>query len=96
MLATRDITILREFKQFRNRLNSDTRKAKIAYYEVMLSRIKSYPAKIWKQVNYLTGRTVPCNTSKQINVNDITLERKELANAIIHYFVNVQCNMKLN
>lgn len=88
-LATRDIAILREFKRFRNKLNSDTRKAKLAYYEATFSRIKSEPAKIWKQVISLTGRTATSNTPKQVKVNNIILEGKELANAINQYFVNV-------
>lgn len=32
---------------------------------------------------------MPCNTPKEIKVNDTILEGKELANAINHYFVNV-------
>lgn len=87
-LESRDASLFKEFKKFRNKLNSDIKKAKCIYYESMFSRIRGDPAKIWRQVNCLTGRNFSPVRADQIAING-SLRGKELADEINKHFVNI-------
>lgn len=55
-IKTRDPEIRKAYKRFRNKLQSDLKRAKREYYERLFFHIRDQPKKIWDTVNEITSR----------------------------------------
>lgn len=77
-MKTKEQTDLTDFKNFRNKLNRDLKKAKIDFYAYKFSTMIHNSKMVWSSVNKLIGRkqaTVPSD----IQINDIHFSCKALA-----------------
>lgn len=81
---------LKEFKTFRNKLNTTLRQAKKAYYEHLFSNIgKKRPDIIWKTINNVLGRGKADSSPETLTVNGTDLIGEALADHFNHHFTNV-------
>ena len=71
-LKTKDIDLLNQYKQLRNRINKEVKKSKKDYYLEILKTHKSNPYKFWKEIgkllpNKFRAKSVP----KDMNPDDL-------------------------
>lgn len=63
-LRTRDMNELAKFKEYRNQVNSELKKAKEKYYEKVFSRIYTNPRKVWLEIKKISGGKASLKTYK--------------------------------
>lgn len=85
-LKTKNQKDLIEFKKFRNKLNTDLKKARSAYYENRFSSVMHNPKLLWQEFNkHLTGRKTPLPS--EIIINGITCSGEILATQFNKHFL---------
>lgn len=85
-VKSRDISMLKEYKKFRNQLNHELKYAKMNYYEDVFSRISNYPRKIWEQVKNLLSHKVQSNVTT-VETETGVLSGSDAATAFNKYFI---------
>lgn len=88
-LRSRILETLKEFKYYRNRLNTELRRAKTAYYQhLFLDITNKQPEAAWKVINNVLGRHKKHITPDKIVHNNHVLVGEELADHFNKVFVN--------
>ena len=89
------LTYLKLYKEYRNRLTNIIRAAKQNYHKSSLKDNAGCPAKTWKTINKILGKTSTRNSDNSIfteNDNVIT-DSHAIANGFNNYFINVAHNL---
>lgn len=88
-LKSRAEHLLKQYKAFRNKLNSALRKAKIEYYEKLFAGICTrYPDTTWKAINSVLGRQKANFMPHEITLNNRVLSGAVLADSFNKYFTS--------
>lgn len=90
-LRTRSETTLKQFKRFRNNLNTELRRSKINYYQNIFGHItRQRPDVAWKTINDVLGRNTNRSGVQKLTVGNRELTGEELADYFNTHFVNVK------
>ena len=74
-----------EFKQLRNKVNSDIRILKESYYKQSFTENKNDSRRTWQTINELTSRKSNTPSIKELIVNGVSINKStDLANAFKH------------
>lgn len=88
-VKNRDPAVLDDFKKFRNKLNSDLKKAKCEYYQNKFVHIQNDHKKVWETINYLTSRKQTRSSVKEILINNKILVGTELVDEMNRHFTSI-------
>lgn len=88
-IQKRDPTLLAEYKIYRNKLNSDLRKAKCDFCQNKFARIHGDHRKMWAAVNQLLNRKSADPSVTEIVINNTPIVRQELADEMNRHFINI-------
>lgn len=87
-----NITLLNEYKKYRNKVNNLIRQTKNTYYKAQINNNKNDIKKIWQVINEATN-SVRCKSSNNIVIKDsndkIIQNNKDKANEFNRYFCSV-------
>ena len=79
-----------EFKQFRNKVNSDIRILKESYYKQSFTENKNDSRRTWQTINELTSRKSNTPSIKELIINGVSVSKStDLANAFNEHFSTV-------
>lgn len=81
--------MLAQFKKYRNKLNSDLKKAKCDYHQNKYLHIHNDHKKVWDMKNNLTNRKQAHSSVKEIMIDNVNVIGKELADEMNRHFVNI-------
>lgn len=88
-VKSRDKNLLTEFKQIRNKLNSDLKNAKSEYFLRKFEGNYDNPRKLWDMVNNLTNKDTSVYSAHTISVDGRNVAGEELANIMNEHFINI-------
>lgn len=89
-LSIRDLADLAAFKHFRNKLNSELRKARKEYYTNIFEKDGRCDAKlVWKTINAVINTPKPSNSIGSLTINGVTLMGTELADSFNKHFIGL-------
>ena len=79
-----------EFKQLRNKVNSDIRILKESYYKQSFTENKNDSRRTWQTINELTSRKSNTPSIKELIINGVSINKStDLANAFNEHFSTV-------
>lgn len=88
-VRTQEPTLFSEFKQFRNKLNTELKKAKCEYYEQRFMSTQGDQRKMWNLINDVMNRKPLNSNVKEVLINNRLVTGQELANEMNCHFVNI-------
>lgn len=89
-LKTRDLSDLKTFKEFRNKVNAFIRKEKRDYLSQQFNPdCCNESANIWRKLNTLLHRTPICSGITEIKIDGQIVKDLELAEKFNHFLINV-------
>lgn len=88
-LRTKDRTVLKAFKKFRNSLNTELKKAKASYFENIFSyAYRQRPNEVWKIINQTLKKEAFCG-SLELCIDNQNISGLALAERFNTHFVNL-------
>ena len=88
-LAKRHIIDEKIFKDFRNRLTSEIRKAKADYFGTKFNETKGDMKETWRTINNVIKPTGNPNNEIKLMNNNIVVSNDEVPNAFVEYFTGI-------
>lgn len=94
-IKTKDVNDLRIFKNIRNRLNKELKKARADYYANQFVACQGRTDLTWKKLNYLLGKQSCEKELSALVLNGQAISGQELSNEFIRHFVSIFSEAKL-
>lgn len=93
---SRDNCVLLEYKQFRNALNRDIKKAKSHYHDSKFNNIQYDPKRTWKALNSIIKPNFNHTPLNELQIGSDVSSGRDMTDAINDYFINVGAYNRLN
>lgn len=94
-IITKDISIWDKYKQERNRVNNEIKKAKRSYYKSQIEKCIGNPKEIWKIINQITYRktTSNCSISELKSGDESFTKPADISEVLNNHFASVGSNL---